>query len=177
MKSQLKGGWMVKWNEIFNGLPTVIINEMEIWPCVSPSGRNQTEPLVRGPGKEEDFSEEQDPASYRRVVLRTSWSRAHWCVQEAAWWAFQVHESFIGRDGASHTMEPVEGVLAVARLWLPCLIGHLLLAHPRKLLFTTGLIHGSDLWSTSLSVLHSSFLCTLAANKTRIAHTYAGLSA
>lgn len=48
MESQLKGGRMVKWNEVFNGLPRVIINEMGIWLCMWPSGKTQTKLSVNG---------------------------------------------------------------------------------------------------------------------------------
>ena len=96
MKSQLKGGWIGEWNEIFNDLPAVVINEMQIWPHMWPSGRKRTKPGVNGPRKEERFSVEKrwcvlpvsDAPSFR--VFFFSWSQTHWWGQEASWWLFQM---------------------------------------------------------------------------------------
>lgn len=159
MKSQLKGGWMVKWNEIFNGLPTVIINEMEIWPCVWPSGRKQIEPLFRGPRKEDEFSEEQGCACYHLPLpplegfLKSS---------------SLVHSggSLVGLSGArelhwkrrSKPHHETRGrSLIVAVPWLPCLIGHLLPCSSQEAAFHDS-VH-SRIWSTLVS-----FTCFLSLN-------------
>lgn len=148
MKSQLKGGWTGKWNEIFNDLPAVVINEMQIWPCMWPSGRKWTKPGMNGPRKEDNFSIEKDCVSCQLLMPLLSgcfFSLKSGSLVQTGGRLMIISNAWCipGRDKVGRAMGPLEEVWWLNRSfcnWRATF--HL--TQSGKLLFVTTLICESD---------------------------------
>lgn len=147
MKSQLKGGWTGKWNEIFNGLSTVIINEMESsgHGCDLQVGLGQG-PVGVGPRRRRIFQKIIRlyilPASAFPSLRTFSWSWAPRCGQEAVVTSWGAESIPVGGKSCPWVQAWEEG-RAAARQRLPDSRSHWLSCSDRKLLFMAMLTHRS----------------------------------
>lgn len=131
---------MVKWNEIFNGLPRVIINETGIWPCMWPSGKEADRMVCEWVQEESAFAKVRDSLHLANSAFPSSRKGGSF---EALSSALESHRNSRTVKSWSPWKKGVLLSLSTSAWWATwnC-------AQNTKLPFMTILISGSDLLQT-----------------------------